>query len=603
MKYFSRVFPFLAWRAFTTPRTLRDDFLAGLTVAFVLIPQSMAYALLAGVPLQHGLYAAFVPAAVGALFGSSRQLATGPVAMTSLLTAASIQRLGYLGDAHLVTSAILLALLSGLIQVALGLLRAGFIVNFVSHPALNGFTSAAALIIAGSQLGAVLGLPMGRSGFYLGDFAAMLQHVPGMHLLTLCTGIAAFTGLILIRKYAPRAPAALFVVAGATLLSYFLRFERLGVDVVGEIPRGLPEFSLPAIGLQPTIALLPAAATIALISFMEAVASAKIMATKTRVPWDKNQELIGQGLAKVAAALSQGFPVSGSFSRSALNLANGAKTGMSSVFTACVLLVALLVATPLLYHLPTAVLAALIISAVGNLVDFRAMAAAWKAERSDGIVAWVTFSTTLLFAPNIQDGIVAGIVLSLFFFIYQTTRPRIVVLGRREDGTLGDSKRRAKGALPPALAAIRFDDRLYFANVSYFEAAVRRLLREKPAALYVLVVCSGINSIDASGVHTLETLAERLRDDGITMVFSMVKIQVWDVLERTGALARLGRENFFRNNDQALAKVMYRLKTSPEPPAEPEELQAVAEELGDEDEQAPTEMSDAKPQSRQGVGS
>jgi SulP family sulfate permease len=484
--------------------------------------------------------------------------------MTSLLTAASIQRLGIQGHEQFLGYATQLALLSGLIQLALGLLRVGFIVNFISHPALIGFTSAAALIIAGSQLATLLDLPMGRSGFYLGDFVSMLDRAPETHLLTMSIGIAALAALILLRRYPRRVPGSLVVVVSATLLSYFLNLERLGVAVVGEIPGGLPDFSFPPVGLQSTVVLLPAAVTIALISFMEAVASARVLATKARVRWDKNQELIGQGLAKVVAALSQGFPASGSFSRSALNLSSGAKTGLSSVCTALVLLFTLLFATPLLHHLPLAVLAALIISAVGHLVDFANMRAAWNANRSDGAVAWATFGTTLLFAPNIQDGIVAGIVLSLFFFIYNTTRPRIVVLGRRKDGTLGDAKRLTLPALHPRFAAMRFDDRLYFANVSYFENAVLRLMRNKPEVRYVLVACGGINGIDASGVHTLDTLAERLRDDGVTLVFSRVKIQVWEVLERTGALDRIGRDNFFRTDDQALQTIFGHLQDPPD---------------------------------------
>src|SRR4030095_8604695 len=337
----------------------------------------------------------------------------------------------------------------------------------------------------------------------------------------------------------------------ATWASYLLGFADRGGRVVGEVPAGLPALSVPEVEWGAVRALLPAAFIVALISFMEAASSAKVIAIRMRIRWDENQELVGQGLAKIVAAFCQGMPVSGSFSRSALNLAAGAATGFSSLFAAAAVLVTLLFLTPLLHDLPKPVLAAIIIVAVVNLIDLPALRQAWRASKDDGFAAFATFFLTLAFAPNIQIGIIAGIIVSLASFLYRRMRPRVLIVSLHQDGTFRDSARFDLRPLHERIGAIRFDGSLYFTNAAYFEQAVLDLQRDQPGILYIVVAAHSINDIDASGSETLRNLAERLRQSGVTLVLAGVKRQVQDVLERTEAIAVLGAENVFSTHTEA----------------------------------------------------
>jgi SulP family sulfate permease len=369
-RWFGQVWP--SWHDMQiSGESFRSDLAAGITVSLVAIPQSLAYAQLAGVPAYYGLYAALVPSVVGALFGSSRQLSTGPVAMTSLLTAASVAPLAAHGSELFYSYVILLALLSGVFQIAFGALRVGVLLNFLSHPVLMGFINAAALIIGLSQLPTLLGIPSRQSEHFLLDIWQVLTNIDTMHEWSLGFGVSAIALLLAFKKFAPRLPGVLTVVALLTWVSYAIGFGDMGGRVVGAIPQGLPSVSVPPLDAHAAMELLPAAFVIALISFMEAMSSAKVIAIKTRQPWDENKELIGQGLAKVAAAFFHSMPVSGSFSRSALNLAADARTSLSSAIAAMFVLLTLLFFTPLLYHLPKPVLAAIIMMAVINLINPR----------------------------------------------------------------------------------------------------------------------------------------------------------------------------------------------------------------------------------------
>lgn len=549
--------------------TLRRDLLAGITVSLVAIPQSLAYAQLAGVPAYYGLYAALLPTIIGGLFGSSSQLSTGPVAMTSLLTAASIAPLAAHGSETFYSYVILLALISGLFQIAFGVLRIGVLLNFLSHPVLMGFINAAALIIGLSQLPALLGMSMHSSEHFLADIWHVLAHIDALHELSLGFGLVAIVMLTGFKRLTPKLPGVLITVVLLTGASYALRYADLGGKVIGEIPRGLPEFSVPPLDWKATMDLLPAGFVIALISFMEAMSSAKVIAIRTRQPWDENKELIGQGLAKVAAAFSQSMPVSGSFSRSALNLAADARTGLSSVISALFVLLTLLFLTPLLYHLPKPVLAAIIMMAVFGLINIRALSNAWRAKRDDGIAAAVTFVTTLAFAPNIQNGILTGIILSLSLLLYRMMRPRIALLGMHSDATLRDSERHQLPPLHSNLGALRFDGALRFVNVAYFEDALLRLERENPEMTCILVKANGINDIDASGVEMLLNLVGRFKSSGVTLVFSGIKKQVADVMDRTGLTQAIGQENIFATDLEALERLRQRLPPSREAATRP----------------------------------
>jgi SulP family sulfate permease len=543
--------------------TIKADLIAGLTVSLVAIQQSLAYAQLAGVPAYYGLYAALIPTVIGALFGSSNQLSTGPVAMTSLLTAASIAPLAAHGSELFYSYAILLALLSGLFQIAFGVLRVGILLNFLSHPVLMGFINAAAIIIGLSQLPTLLGIPVAQSEHFMLDISHMLMHIDAVNLHSLGFGLSAIFLLVCFRTYTPQLPGVLLTVAGLTWTSYAIDYANLGGSVVGAVPKGLPTLSLPPLDWHATVALLPAGFVIALISFMEAMSSCKVIAIKTRQPWDENRELVGQGLAKVAAAFSQSMPVSGSFSRSALNLAADARTPLSSIVSAVFVLLTLLYFTSLLYYLPKPVLAAIIVMAVIRLVNFQSIKNAWRANKDDGIAAIVTFIATLAFAPNIQNGILTGIILSLTLLLYGMMRPRVAVLGLHSDTTLRDAVHHNLPPLHPRLGAIRFDGALRFVNVSYFEDALLKLERENLEIACILVQSSGINEIDASGIEMLCNLLERFRGSGITLAFSGVKKQVWDVMERTGLSDRIGKHNIFATDREAIDELRRRLDGPP----------------------------------------
>ncbi|BCK87697.1 putative sulfate transporter [Sideroxyarcus emersonii] len=552
------------WRNFTSrfdmrAGTVKADLLAGITVSLVAIPQSLAYAQLAGVPAYYGLYAALIPTVIGALFGSSNQLSTGPVAMTSLLTAASIAPLAAHGSDLFYSYAILLALISGIFQIAFGVLRIGILLNFLSNPVLMGFINAAALIIGLSQLPTLLGIPAAQSEHFLLDISRVVMHIDTAHALSLGFGVVAILLLLGFKKYAPKLPGVLITVASLTWGSYEIDYAGLGGRVVGAVPQGLPTLSLPPLDWHATIALLPAGFVIALISFMEAMSSCKVIAIKTRQPWDENKELIGQGLAKVAAAFSQSMPVSGSFSRSALNLASDARTPLSSLISAAFVLLTLIFFTSLLYHLPKPVLAAIIMMAVLNLINVQSIKHAWRANRDDGLAAVVTFFATLAFAPNIQNGILTGIILSLSLLLYRMMRPRVAVLGLHSDETLRDAIRHNLPPLHPRLGAIRFDGAMRFVNVSYFEDALLKLERENPELSCILVQSSGINEIDASGIEMLSNLLDRFKSSGIKLAFSGLKKQVSDVMDRTGLTDKIGKENIFATDKQALEGLCQRL--------------------------------------------
>ncbi|MDI6746456.1 MAG: SulP family inorganic anion transporter [Rhodocyclaceae bacterium] len=680
-----KLLPFLGWFPLSR-ETLRADLFAGLTVALVLVPQSMAYAQLAGLPAYYGLYAAFLPVMVASLWGSSSQLGTGPVAVVSLLTASTLAPLALPGSEQFIALAILMALLVGTIQLTLGIFKLGVIVNFLSHPVIVGFTNAAAMIIGLSQVNKLLGVSMSRSESFIVDIWGVMKQAGDTHLPTLAMGVVAILVIWSARKWAPRLPGVLIAVVVTSVASWVLHFERNaygtieqiadhelkalvtrqaeanrridnankvvavtaaearqahkirgdhsveavtrdailettrisveifemeaaelkkslrsvqvvravdgqgqfvgiyaasrlpaglqddgatyhvrgvkdggfklvgGGDVIGKIPEGLPSFKLPTLNWEMIKSLIGAAFVISLVGFMEAISIAKAIAAKTKDKVDPNQELIGQGLANIVGATTQAFPVSGSFSRSAVNFNAGAKTGMSAVFTGLIVLLTLLFLTPLLYYLPQAALAAVIIMAVVGLINFGAIKHAWLVNKHDGIAAIVTFISTLAFAPHLDKGIMVGAGLALVLYLYRTMTPRVAILGRYRDGTLRDVK---VNNLPASdvVTAVRFDGRLYFANVSYFEDAILEAVAANPEAPYLLVVCDGINEIDASGEEVIHHLVERLHENGVVMLFSGFKKQVLDVIRATGLSKTIGEECFFATSDQALEKI------------------------------------------------
>lgn len=548
----NQVFPFLNWIGeLKDGKVLRADIVAGITVALVLVPQSMAYAQLAGLEPYYGLYASFLPGIIAALFGSSRQLATGPVAVVSLITASAFEPLVADPESYIVY-AVLLAFMVGCFQLALGLFRLGVLVNFLSHPVVLGFTNAAAIIIATSQLGKIFGVSVEKAdNHYETVWLTINAAISDTHAYTLIMGIVALAIMIFLKRYFSKIPNVLFAVLITTVASWIIGYEQLGGRVVGSIPVGLPMPKMPEFNLVIILELATTAMVISIIGFMEAVSIAKAMATRTRQRLDPNQELIGQGLSNISGSFFQSYPVSGSFSRSAVNFEAGAVTGFSSVVTGAIVALTLLFLTPLLYHLPQATLAAVIMMAVAGLVNIKPVIHAWKIQKHDGIVAFITFVLTLILAPHLEWGIVIGVMLSLGLFLYRTMRPRVVLLARHPDGTLRDAEEYSLQTCD-SISLIRFDGPLYFANTGYFEDIILERAASKPHLKYIIIDAEGVNEIDATGVDTLEDLARRLKAAGIQLIIARAKKQITDILDSTGFVDQIGQQHVTRLCSSAL---------------------------------------------------
>ena len=542
-----RLLPFLSWIGKCKDSSvLTADIVAGITVALVLVPQSMAYAQLAGLPPYYGLYASFLPGIVAALFGSSRQLATGPVAVVSLMTAAALEPLALTPDMY-VAYAIALALMVGIFQLMLGVLRLGVLVDFLSHPVVIGFTNAAAIIIATSQLSKIFGVVVEKGEHHYDTiWRVIVAASTETHILTLGMGLLAIAIMALMKKFTPRLPNVLTAVVVTTLLSYVIGYEGQGGKVVATVPAGVTMPGMPSgLSWDILVQLITTAVIISIIGFMEAISIAKAMAARTRQRLDPNQELIGQGFGNIVSGLFQGYAVSGSFSRSAVNINAGAITGFSAVVTGLAVGATLLFLTPLLYHLPQATLAAVIMMAVINLVKIEPIIYAWRVQPHDGIVAIVTFVLTLIVAPHLETGIVTGVLLSLGLFLFRTMRPRISVLSRDPDGTLRDAEVR-KLATCDNISVIRFDGPLFFANTGYFNDTVLDRVAHKPELKFVIIDAEGINEIDATGEEMLHELDKRLKSVGIELLIARAKKQIMDILKRTGFVEAMGVDRFFR---------------------------------------------------------
>jgi len=695
----AKIFPFLLWFKDYNKESLSADVIAGITVAMVLIPQSMAYAQLAGLPAYYGLYAAFLPPMVASLFGSSRQLATGPVAVVSLMSAASLEPLATAGGPEFIAYSIILALTVGCFQLFLGVFKLGLVVNLLSHPVVNGFTNAAAIVIASSQFSKLFGVYVDKAPHHYQTIINVCKAAfHYTHIPTLLMGIGAIIIMVVLKRVNPKIPNVLVAVAVTVIISRFTGFnndaiipleniedpkivqtvhafnqdvndiEKLGAKraslnnelkvikenikdhgghtvsdelinmehelallqakidffkdsahikreglrlvhfynsknangdpiyytdstlpkgletdglnwrikignkpinvstlkmigagaVVGDIPKGLkigiPKAPKNTSYVSAFIQLLPFAIIISLLGFMEAIAIAKSMAAKTGQKLDPNQELIGQGLANIIGSFGQSYAVSGSFSRSAVNLQANAVTGVSSVVTSIMVAITLLFLTPLLYHLPQAVLAAVIMMAVMGLINTSGFVHAWKAKRSDGIISVIAFISTLYFAPHLEEGIMVGVGLTFGLFIYKHLRPKVALLSKSHDHTLIDA---VKSDLIECdhIAVVRFDGSLIFANATYLEDKVLEYIAEKPDLKHVLIESSGINDIDASGEDAISILVDTMRNSKHGISFCGVKERVLDVMKRTHLINKIGEENIYQDARTALKSI------------------------------------------------
>jgi SulP family sulfate permease len=548
-----RLFPFLRWQR-PTAISLQRDAWAGISVGLVLIPQALAYATLAGMPPQTGLYAAMLPSVIGLLWGSSVLLAVGPVALTSILVFGSLSSMAVPGSAEWIALAVWLALYSGVIQFLLGAFQMGKIAHLVSQPVIAGFINAAAVIIILSQLPGLLGLSFHLPSF-AGASAPLLSATPAWALTT-AFGCVALALLMALRRFAPRVPGMLAVTILGIVCSWAIDYAGHGGAVVGKLPTGLPALSLPpAIPMASHQSLWVAALILALISFTEAMSSCRVLARKTHGRWDENQELIGQGLAKITSGLSGAFPVSGSFSRSALNIYAGATSAWSSLIAAACVLFSLLFLTDFIGYLPHSVLAAMIMVPVFNLLDIHAFRRLFRISRDDGMVAVVTFIVTLSFSPRLHFGVFAGVGLTMVSFLYRRTHPRIVEVGLHEDGTLRDRSRFDLPPLAPDLLAVRMDAALNFLTAATLERFISDRRAQDGAITRILICASGINDIDATGVEALQSLERALRGEGMELYFTAVKKQVWDVMDRAGIVAEIGGERVFATDREAVDRL------------------------------------------------
>lgn len=558
-----RLFPFLNWPR-PTSRQLRADAIAGITVGLVLIPQALAYAQLAGMPPVTGLYAALLPGIVGALFGSSSLLAVGPVALTSLLTFAALQPLAAAGSPEWVVMAIWLAVYSGLMQFAMGAFRMGIIANLVSNAVVQGFVNAAAVIIIVSQLPALLGFGTGTEGGWLSTIQYEWQHSPSRLMVTAGFGLGGAVALLLLGQFSARLPAVMVVTLLGIAGSYLLGFGELGGSIIGSIGSGLPKLSLPfTLSVEQHLALLLPAAIIALISFTEAMSSCRTMSRLTGEPWDRNQELIGQGMAKMVSGLSGAFPVSGSFSRTALNAYSGAKTAHASLIASLVVLISLFGLTQILYHLPTAILAAIIIVPVTRLIDVRALTRLCRENPKDGVVALVTLIVTLLTVPNLYWGILAGMATSLLAFLHHHAMPRIIELGVHETGGFRDRNLYQLPPIAEGVLGVRMDASLTYLTAPMLERYVRKRVDADPNLRTVLISASSLNQVDSTGLDTLQDIWSFLDARGITLYLSGPKLPLREALSRTGLAQLIKEENIFATDAKAIEALETNSTTAP----------------------------------------
>lgn len=547
--------PVLDWLPHYNRKDLKGDLSAGLTVGVMLIPQGMAYAMIAGMPPIYGLYASTVPLVIYALLGTSRQLAVGPVAMVSLLTAAGIGALAEAGTETYIALAITLAFFVGLIQFLLGVFRLGFLVNFLSHPVVSGFTSAAALIIGLSQLKHLLGINLPGGHHVHEILIAAFRQIGDVHLTTFAIGIGGILIIKGIKRINKSIPGPLLAVVFGILAVWGFGLADSGVKIVGEVPGGLPSFAAPMLSVESFRTLMPVAVAIALVSFMESIAVAKaIQARHKNYKVVSNQELIALGAANVGGAFLQAFPVTGGFSRTAVNDQAGAKTGMASIISAALILLTLLFLTPLFYYLPQAILASVIMVAVFGLIDFKEPVHLWRVNRADFWMLMATFVATLTL--GIEEGILVGVTLSLAMVVYQTTRPHAAVLGRVK----GTNYYRNVGRFDaehlevrPDVLIFRFDAQLYFANIAYFKETLEDLIAKKGIALKAIVIDAvAINKLDSSALHALHDFVSDTKAKGIAVYFATVKGPVRDAMVKAHLLEYIGEDNFFMSVQDAM---------------------------------------------------
>ncbi|MDO9037817.1 MAG: solute carrier family 26 protein [Lutibacter sp.] len=551
---YKKIFPILDWLPNYKKEFFKNDLGAGLAVGIMLIPQGIAYAMIAGLPPIYGLYTAMIPQMVYAVFGTSRQLSVGPVAMDSLIVASGVATLAEIGTEHFIEFAILLAFMMGVLQVLFGIFKLGFLVNFLSRPVISGFTSAAALIIALSQLKHLMGVDIQRNNKIHGLVLDALEHLKDINLITLAIGIISILILVFFKQFSKKIPAALVVVVLGIVIVKFFNLDQIGVKIVGDIPSGLPNFIVPSFEKQTLINLFPIALTLSFIGFLEAISVAKAIELKHNdykvIP---NQELIALGMGNIVGSFFQTYPATGGFSRTAVNNQAGAKTPMAAIISGTVVGLTLLFFTPLFYYLPEAVLAAIIIVAVFGLLDFSVPKQLLRYSKRELVILNVTLLITA--TVGIKEGIFVGVILSLGMLIYTTTKPHIAILGRIPDTHFYRNIKRFEGLLITSeeILIVRFDAQLFFANVQYFKDKLETSVAGKGKKLKLIIIDGeSINSIDSSGVYMLNEVITKYRSMNIDITFTGMKGPVRDVLEKSGIIEKIGYQNCFLSIQEAV---------------------------------------------------
>ena len=549
-----KIIPAFEWFRNYRRSDIRGDLSAGLIVAIMLVPQGMAYAILAGLPPVMGLYASTFPLITYALIGSSRQLAVGPVAMMSLLVFAGVSTLAEPVSEKYVGFVLLLSLIVGVIQFIMGILRLGFFINFFSHAVISGFSSAAAIVICLSQLGQFLGIKLSpqHSMFHL--LVEVGTRIGETHPITLLIGVASIGVQLFFKWKIPNFSAPFLTVAGSTILVYSLHLDQIGVRIVGNVPAGFPRFSFPGFSLESVGLLFPYALTILFVGFMESISVAKLIATKEKYKIDSNQELKGLGLANIVASFFSAYPVTGGFSRTAVNYQAGARTGLASIITGAIILLTLVFFTPLFYYLPNTVLASIVMVAVLGLVDIKQAKHLFKLKKVDGWTLALTFITTL--ALGSEKGILIGMVFSLLVFIWRSAHPHAAELGYLEkEDVFRNIKRYPEAKTYPEALIIRVDASLYFANMGFVEDLLRKSLIERSGVKWMIIDLSGVNDMDAVAMGTLEEMMDNYRDRGIQFIFTEMKGPVRDLVAKAGWEEKYGMKIQYPSIQHALQAI------------------------------------------------
>ena len=542
-----KIFPILNWLPNYKASYLKGDLFAGLTVGVILIPQGIAYAIIAGLPPIYGLYTALVPQIMYTLFGTSRQLATGPIAIDSLIVAAGVSTLAVAESENYIAIVLALTLMVGCIQIIVGAFRLGFIVNFLSKPVLTGFVAAAALIIGFNQFKGLLRIDIERSNRIQYVIQNVFEKITTIHWKSLLLGGASILIIYGLRKINKKIPGPLLVVIlGILMMKWFTNYFD-GIEIVKNIPKGLPPFEIPTLEYDLFLKLIPIALTLAFIGFLQGISIAKVLdEDNPESTLNANKELIALGMGNIAGSFFSSYTSTGSFSRSAINKEVGAKTTMSNLIAAFFILLTLLFFTPVFYYLPKTVLAAIIITAVFSLIKIKDIQFLWKSNRKDFIMMLVTFVITL--TVGIKEGIIIGVLLSVFVVILETSRPHMAVLGKVPDTThfYRNVNRFDEVIIYDEILIVRFDAQLYFANANYFKDKLEEYVKLKTDKLKVIIIdAEVISNIDSSGIATLDTILGRYTKRGLKIYFTSIKGPVRDALAKSKLIDKIGLENCF----------------------------------------------------------